>query len=488
MYCTRKINDDYTWVGADARRLAMFEGVFGVPDGISFNSYLLKDEKTVLFDTADSAVVQTFRENLLHELNGRELDYLIVQHLEPDHTALVEELLLRFPQMQVLCTAKAAKMLEQFFDGAAGRNITTVKEGDTLCTGRHTLEFIEAPMVHWPEVMMTYDRTDHLLMTADAFGCFGAINGQLFADEVNFERDYLDEARRYYSNIVGKYGKQVQAVLQKASKLQIEMLLPLHGFVWRKDLGWFIEKYDLWSRWEPEEKSVVIAYASVYGHTENAANILACRLAEQGVRVRMFDASVTPASYIVSAAFKASHLVFAATTYNSGVFVTMEQLLHDLAAHGLRNRSYLLIENGSWAPTSGRGMKKILEPLGWNELAEPLSLRSALKPHQEPTLERMAALIVEDMKREKPVEVASEKPQKRYVCRICGYVYEGDALPEDYKCPLCGAAASYFDEKAEPKKFVCSLCGFIYEGESVPADFRCPLCNAPADQFVEKKD
>ncbi len=488
MYCTRKINDDYTWVGADARRLAMFEGVFGVPDGISFNSYLLKDEKTVLFDTADSAVVETFRQNLLHELDGRELDYLIVQHLEPDHTALVEELLLRFPHLQVLCTAKAATMLGQFFDTAAGKNITTVKEGDTLCTGRHTLEFIEAPMVHWPEVMMTYDRTDRLLMTADAFGCFGAINGQLFADEVNFERDYLDEARRYYSNIVGKYGKQVQAVLKKAAKLQIEMLLPLHGFVWRKDLGWILEKYDLWSRWEPEEKSVVIAYASVYGHTENTANILACRLAEQGVRVKMFDTSVTPASYIVSAAFKASHLVFAATTYNSGVFVTMEQLLHDLVAHGLQNRSYLLIENGSWAPTSGRGMKKILEPLGWKELADPLSIRSALKAHQEPMLERLAGLIVEDMKRERHAEAASGKPQKRYVCRICGYVYEGDALPEDYKCPLCGADASYFDEKTEPKKFVCSLCGFIYEGESVPADFRCPLCNAPADQFVEKKD
>ncbi len=490
MFCTRKINDDYTWVGADGRRLPMFEGVFGVPDGISFNSYLLQDEKTVLFDTADSAVQRNFKENVLHELNGRTLDYLVVHHMEPDHTALLEDLMIRFPRMQVYCSERAKMMIGQFFGTEMTQNVVVIKEGDTLCTGRHTLQFIAAPMVHWPEVMMTYDQTDHLLLTADAFGCFGALNGQIFADEVNFEAEFLDECRRYYSNIVGKYGKQVQEVLAKASKLDVQMLLPLHGFVWRKDIDWIIHKYDLWSRWEPEEKSVMIAYASVYGDTENAANILACRLAEQGVRVRMYDTSVTPASYIVSAAFRASHLVFAATTYNAGVFVTMDELLRDIAAHGLKNRSYLLLENGSWAPSSGRGMTEILKPLGWKELAEPVTIRSALQPHQEPVLERLAREIAQDMKRSAPAAKDDGKAAKQWVCRICGYIYEGDELPENFKCPLCGAAATYFDEKKEEpaKKWVCSVCGFIYEGPAVPADFRCPLCNAPADKFVEKKD
>lgn len=323
MYCTRKVNDDYTWVGADCRRLALFEGVFGVPDGISFNSYLLTDEKTVLFDTADSAVRRTFRENLTHALAGRELDYIVVHHMEPDHAAELAELAEDYPKAQILCSAMAKTMVGQFFGPETAGRITVIKEGETLCTGRHTLRFVAAPMVHWPEVMMTYDETDRLLLTADAFGCFGALNGALFADEVDFDRDYLDEARRYYTNIVGKYGPQVQAVLKKAAALDIEMLLPLHGFVWREELGYLLGKYDLWSRYEPEVRGVMIAYASVYGGTENAANVLACRLAEKGVRVKMFDASVTPASYIVSAAFQYSHLVFASTTYNMGIFVTM---------------------------------------------------------------------------------------------------------------------------------------------------------------------
>ena len=283
MFCTRKVNDDYTWVGADGRRLAMFEGVYDVPRGISFNSYLLMDGKTVLFDTADASVCRSFLENVAHGLGGRALDYLVVQHMEPDHAADIRDLLTRHPETTVVCSAAARNMLAQFFGPGYEGRISVVKEGDTLCTGRHTLHFVAAPMVHWPEVLMTYDETDKLLLTADAFGTFGALNGALFADEVNFDRDYLDEARRYYTNIVGKYGTQVQAVLKKAAGLDIQMLLPLHGFVWRQDLGYILGKYDLWSRYEPEQRGVVIAYASVYGGTENAANILACRLREQGV-------------------------------------------------------------------------------------------------------------------------------------------------------------------------------------------------------------
>ena len=258
--------------------------------------------------------------------------------------------------------------------------------------------FVAAPMVHWPEVLMTYDETDKLLLTADAFGTFGALNGALFADEVNFDRDYLNEARRYYTNIVGKYGTQVQAVLKKAAGLDIQMLLPLHGFVWRQDLGYILGKYDLWSRYEPEQRGVVIAYASVYGGTENAANILACRLREQGVQVEMFDTSVTPASYILAAAFRFSHVVLAAPTYNGGVFVTMENLLHDLTAHGLKGRRAAYIENGSWAPTSARGMQKLLEPLNWETAADTVTLRSALRQGQQEDLERMAAQLAESVK------------------------------------------------------------------------------------------
>ena len=449
MYCTRKVNDDYTWVGADCRRLALFEGVFGVPDGISFNSYLLTDEMTVLFDTVDGAVRRTFRENLTHALAGRELDYIVVHHMEPDHAAELADLARDYPRAQILCTAMAKTMVGQFFGPELAGRITAVKEGETLCTGRHTLRFVAAPMVHWPEVMMTYDETDKLLLTADAFGCFGALNGALFADEVDFDRDYLDEARRYYTNIVGKYGPQVQAVLKKAETLDIEMLLPLHGFVWRQELDYFLGKYDLWSRYEPEVRGVMIAYASVSGTTENAANVLACRLAEKGVKVKMFDASVTPASYIVSAAFQYSHLVFAATTYNMGIFVTMEQLLLDIAAHQLASRRYALIENGSWSPVSGKQMDALLSPLkGWSAIEAPLTVKSALRPDQEAQLERLANAVAADVAKDPAADTDENGEKHRFVCKVCGYVYEGGTLPEDYKCPLCGAGAEYFRQEA----------------------------------------
>ena len=281
MYCTRKVQEDLIWVGADDRRLVCFEGVFACPRGMSYNSYLLLDEKTVLFDTADKAVYQQFFENVDSALSGRALDYLVVHHMEPDHAATLEGLVLRHPEVTIVCNAKIKTMLSQFFPGNWDERVQLVKEGDTLSTGRHELHFVMAPMVHWPEVMMSYDSTDGILFSADAFGTFGALNGRLFADETDFFAEHLDEARRYYANIVGKYGPQVQAVLKKAAALEIKTVCPLHGFVWRKDFGRFVEKYQLWSSYQPEEKSVLLAYASVYGHTENAANILAARLAEK---------------------------------------------------------------------------------------------------------------------------------------------------------------------------------------------------------------
>ena len=324
MYCTRKVTDDLTWVGADDRRLVCFEGVYGVPDGVSYNSYLLQDEKTVLFDTVDKAVAQVFFENVAHALEGRDLDYLVITHMEPDHAATVESIVLRYPNAKIICNAKIKAMLGQFFSFDMTDRLVIVKEGETFSSGRHTFTFVMAPMVHWPEVMMVYDTTAKMLFSADAFGVFGALNGRLFADETDFFKENVDEARRYYTNIVGKYGPQVQAVLKKAAGLELDYVCPLHGFVWRKHFGDFLEKYLQWSSYTPEESSVMLAYASVYGHTENTANILAAKLVERGIKVRMYDTSVTPSSYIVSDSFRCSHLVFAATTYNAGVFVTME--------------------------------------------------------------------------------------------------------------------------------------------------------------------
>lgn len=399
MYCTRKVTDDLIWVGADDRRLACFEGVYGVPDGVSYNSYLLLDEKTVLFDTVDKAVYETFFENLEQALGGRALDYLVISHMEPDHAATVEGLLLRHPETRILCNDKIKTMLGQFFRGLdLTDRIDLVKEGSVFSSGRHEFTFLMAPMVHWPEVMMSYDKTEKILFSADAFGTFGALNGSLFADECDFMADYLDEARRYYTNIVGKYGMQVQNVLKKAAGLDIALVCPLHGPVWRKDFGCFLEKYLLWSSYAPEEKSVMLAYASVYGHTENAANILAVKLCERGVRVRMYDTSVTPASYILSDAFRCSHLVFAATTYNNGVFVTMENLLHDIANHNLQGRKVAIVENGSWAPASGKLMRELLSGLKNTQfIGENVTLRSSLAEDQLGQLDALADAIAADM-------------------------------------------------------------------------------------------
>lgn len=399
MYCTRKVTDDLIWVGADDRRLACFEGVYDAPMGVSYNSYVLLDEKVAIMDTVDKAVFQTFFENVDHALNGRKLDYLVVSHMEPDHAYTIELLMARFPQIKVVCNSKIETMLKNFFRGVDFTDrLMLVKDGDVLELGRHKLTFVNAPMVHWPEVMMSYDLTDGILFSADAFGTFGALNGRLFADETDFFAEYLDEARRYYTNIVGKYGPQVQAVLKKAAALDINYVCPLHGFVWRRDFGAFLEKYLLWSSYTPEEKSVMLAYASVYGHTENAANVLATKLVEKGVKVRMFDASVTPASYILSNAFRCSHLVFAAPTYNAGVFVTMENLLHDIANHNLQNRRIAFIENGSWAPTSGKMMREILSNLKNNEyLGDNITVRSSLAESQLDELEALAVAIAAEI-------------------------------------------------------------------------------------------
>ena len=393
-----RITEDIKYVGVNDHQVDLFEGQYVVPLGMAYNSYVIMDEKIAIMDTVDRRFGDEWLANLAAVLGERKPDYLIVQHMEPDHSANIMNLLKVYPDTIVVGNAKTFTFMEQFYGKDPAMKKQVVKNGEQIVLGKHVLNIVFAPMVHWPEVMMTYDLTDKILFTADAFGTFGALNGRLFADETDFFGEHLDEARRYYTNIVGKYGPQVQAVLKKAAKLELNTVCPLHGFVWRSHFGDFLEKYLLWSSYAPEEKSVLIAYASVYGHTENAANILAAKLVERGVRVRMHDTSVIPASYILSDAFRCSHLVFAATTYNAGVFVTMENLLHDVANHNLQNRKIALIENGSWAPTSGKAMRDILTPLKNIEfIGENVTLKSALTEGQLAELDALADAIAAEL-------------------------------------------------------------------------------------------
>lgn len=395
MHCIRNISTDLVYIGASDRRLALFENIYPIPNGVSYNSYLLKDEKTVLLDTVDHSVCLQFMENLAHALNGRRLDYLVVNHMEPDHAATISEVVLRYPEAKIVGNAKTLSMIKQFFDFDVDMRAITVKEGDTLVTGRHTLTFVMAPMVHWPEVMVTYDLTDKILFSADAFGSFGALNGHLYADEIDVEHQYLDEARRYYTNIVGKYGPSVQALLKKASGLDIKLVCPLHGLIWRKDIGWFIEKYNLWSSYTPETEGVMIAYASIYGNTENAVNILANMLSEKGVKnIAVYDVSSTHASTVVSEAFKYNKLVFAASTYNAGIFPPMEYVLNELKAHNLQNRTVALLQNGTWAAASGNLMKGIFEAMKNMTLIEMMpTIKSAVKEAQLTELNMLAEAL-----------------------------------------------------------------------------------------------
>jgi flavorubredoxin len=382
-------------VGASDRRLDLFENIYPIPRGVSYNSYLLRDDKTVLLDSADASVQGQFFENVEAALAGRPLDYLVVNHMEPDHAALITTLLLRYPETEVVTTAKAAQMMEQFF-GTKPAKLRIVKEGELLETGHHRLNFVMAPMVHWPEVMMTYDEVDKVLFSADAFGTFGALSGNLYADQMDFEHEWLEEARRYYINIVGKYGLQVQNVLKKAAALDIAMICPLHGPVWRENLAWFIDKHDVWSSYRPEDKGVVIVYGSIYGHTESAALRLGTLLSERGVKdIHAYDASHTHASQLVAECFRASHVVLASSTYNNGLFTPIEGLLADLKAHAWQNRTVALMENGSWAPQSAKLMRAELEQMkNITIVGEPIAMKSAMLPSQEEQLAALADQIV----------------------------------------------------------------------------------------------
>lgn len=399
MYCFRKVTEDLYWVGGSDRRLELFENIFPLSKGVSYNSYLLMDEKTVLFDATDHAIGRQFLENVKAVLNGRALDYLVVNHMEPDHCAMIEDLVLRYPDMKIIGNAKTFPMISQFFDFDLEGKTVTVKEGDTFSCGAHTLHFVMAPMVHWPEAMMTYDEKDKVLFSADAFGTFGALNGNIFNDEVDFDREWLDEARRYYTNIVGKYGMQVQNVLKKAAGLDIQVICPLHGPVWRTDLDYIIGKYDTWSKYEPEEKGVMIAYASMYGNTENMAEIFAASLAEAGVKnIRMHNISKTHVSELISDSFKYSHIVLAAPTYNNGIYPLMDNYLEDMKALALSNRTAAVLGNGTWAPQSTKLISaKIGEMKNMRLLETSVTIKSAVKDSQMEEIGSLARQIAEEV-------------------------------------------------------------------------------------------
>ena len=386
MTTTQHITSDIIYIGASEGRHPLFENIYPVPNGMSYNSYLIADKRTVLMDTADSSVREEFLSNLGTALNGRTLDDIVVHHMEPDHAALLAEILTRYPHAQVICSAKTKTLMAQFFETDFSDRIRTVAEGETISFGRHNLTFYMAPMVHWPEVMVSYDSTDKILFAADAFGTFGELNGSLWADKTDFET-FVPEARRYYTNIVGKYGNQVQALLKKAAALDIQMICPLHGPIWRQNLAPLLDKYNKWSSYTPEDNAVLIVFGSIYGHTESVARRLSAELAKRGIESVVYDAAKTHPSYLVAEAFRCSKIVVASVTYNNGIFPPIESFLLDMRAHNLQNREIHLIQNGSWAPASGKLMTALLSDMKGITLDPTvLTLTSSFKPTQEPDL------------------------------------------------------------------------------------------------------
>ena len=384
--CGVKITNSILYVGVDDKDLDLFESQYIIPNGISYNSYVIMDEKIAIMDTVDARKTEEWISNVDAALAGKEPTYLVISHMEPDHAANIGYLVEKYPGLQVVGNAKTFAMIPQFFDiDLEGRKVV-VKEGDTLSLGTHTLQFFMAPMVHWPEVMVTYEQTEKVLFSADGFGKFGALD----ADEA-----WTCEARRYYFNIVGKYGAQVQALLKKAATLDIEMICPLHGPILKEDLGYYIGKYDTWSKYEPEDEGVFIAYASIHGNTAKAAKSLAALLEEKGAkRVAIADLSRDDMAEAVEDAFRHDKLVLAACTYDGGLFPPMEDFLHHLKAKNFQKRTVALMENGSWAPQAAKKMRELMESMKEIQICEPVnSIRSTMNEQTKTVMEELAEIL-----------------------------------------------------------------------------------------------
>ena len=601
------VNNDTYYIGASDRRLALFENIYPLKNGVSYNSYLILDDKTCVLDSVDKSVEETFLNLLKQGLDGRELDYLIINHMEPDHSYSLMKVIEKYPNVTVVTNEKALKMFKNFNNDFVPKNLLLVKEGDTLSLGKHTLTFVNAPMVHWPEVMVTYDLYTKTLFSADAFGTFNALNGNIFADECDFINEHLEEARRYYTNIVGKYGPQVQALLKKASNIDIQMICPLHGPIWRQDLTYFIDKYDKWSSYTPEKKGVLIVYGSIYGNTEKVANIFASKLSDLGIcDIKMYDASKTDKSYILSEAFKYSHLIILSSTYNMGIITPVEEFLLDLKYQKKQNRKYILVENGSRAPNSGKLMNEILSSMkNMVQIGKTLTINSALKDSQYNDIDLLvnelandfpSKTVIDDMlynisyglyvlttfdgKKNNgcilnSVNQVSSNPdrlmisinKKNYtantlketkVCNLCvlnkhtpftlikrfgfssgkdvdkfedfkdyqiaknnltylikytncyislkvietidlgshfGFILEIEEMKQisnedslTYKFYLDNLKPKPSREEKHIKGWRCKICGYIYEGENIPEDFICPLCKHGVKDFEKIGD
>lgn len=401
MYCVEEIKNGVYWMGCNDFQSELFERIFPIPEGMTYNSYFIDDEKTCVLDAMDKSCRDEFLENVEGLLKGRQLDYFVLQHMEPDHASSAVALLEKYPEAKIIGQPQTFKLFEQFFRHPMKDRYVNVTEGDQLTLGKHTLQFIKAPMVHWPEVIMTYDVTDKILFTADAFGMFGTV-GNTYADQVDFEEDYLAQARRYYVNIVGKYGPQVMNVLKKAAGIPIDVLCPLHGVMFRtpETIQYILKKYLHWAQCIPEKKGVVIAFASIYGDTQRAACKLAHKLSDAGVRdVRLYDVSKTHSSYITAKAWEYSHLVLASPTYNLNLFLPMETCLHDLETLFFQNRKIAVIGCHSWASVAYKTMLEYVQHKFKNcELIEPtIDMKSSLAADQECILDEMAKNIAADV-------------------------------------------------------------------------------------------
>ena len=381
------ITDSILYVGVDDKTLDLFESQYIIPNGVSYNSYVILDEKVTVMDTVDARATDEWLANLETALAGKTVDYLVVSHMEPDHASNIKKLMDKYPNLKVVGNAKTFAMIPQFFDVDISDRTVAVKEGDTLCLGKHTLQFFMAPMVHWPEVMVTYEQTEKILFSADGFGKFGALD----ADEA-----WTCEARRYYFNIVGKYGAQVQALLKKAATLDIQMICPLHGPILKEDLGYYISKYDIWSKYEPEDEGVFIAYASIHGNTAKAAKKLAEMLEEKGAkRVAIADLSRDDMAEAVEDAFRHSKLVVASSTYDGGLFPCMEDFLAHLKAKNYQKRTVAMIENGSWAPMAAKKMHEYFEGMKAIEICDPVvTIKSTMKEDTVKVMEELAEKLV----------------------------------------------------------------------------------------------